>query len=244
MAEHKYICGDCNKEFIRNYIVSKPRNGDKTKNGVENYKTYCSKECRVKGRAKERTYKECLNCKNSYYYHKSLENKFCSNKCKGEWYKLNSQTLQLAERANKARGFKDENSIKKGLETRKKNGNIIDWNKAGWKQYWKRCDWLTRKIRKQMLENWNGGFSTIEDTSTILITQRDMLYGSINNIAAIIIHESKHLFYLKNHIQLPPHEEELRCYKYELNFLNKIPNVEPWLISNAKEKIKLYSSLD
>ncbi len=28
---------------------------------------------------------------------------------------------------------------------------------------------------------WNGGFSTIEDTSTILITQRDMLYGSINH---------------------------------------------------------------
>ena len=36
------------------------------------------------------------------------------------------------------------------------NGNSIDWDKAGWKQYWKRCDWLTRKIRKQMLENWNG----------------------------------------------------------------------------------------
>ena len=31
---------------------------------------------------------------------------------------------------------------------------------------------------------WNGGFSTIEDSSTILITQKDMLYGSINNIAA------------------------------------------------------------
>jgi hypothetical protein len=156
MAEHKYICGNCNKEFIRNYIVSKPRNGAKTKNGEEKYKTYCSKECRIKERAKERTYKECLHCKNPYYYHKSLENKFCSNKCKGEWYKLNSQLLQLAERANKAREFRDENSIKKGLETRKKNGNIIDWDKAGWKQYWKRCDWLTRKIRKQMLENWNG----------------------------------------------------------------------------------------
>ena len=45
-----------------------------------------------------------------------------------------------------------------GLNSRKggSGGNIIDWNKAGWKQYWKRCDWLTRKIRKQMLENWNG----------------------------------------------------------------------------------------
>lgn len=91
---------------------------------------------------------------------------------------------------------------------------------------------------------WNGGFSTIEGNSTILITQKDMLFGSINNIAAIIVHESKHLFYFKNKIFLPPHEEELRCYKYELNFLNKVPNIEPWLISNAKNKIRLYSSLD
>jgi hypothetical protein len=91
---------------------------------------------------------------------------------------------------------------------------------------------------------WNGGFSTIEDSSTILITQKDMLYGSINNIAAILIHETKHLFFLKNKLKLPPHEEELRCYKYELNFLNKVPNVESWLISNAKDKIRLYSSFD
>jgi hypothetical protein len=91
---------------------------------------------------------------------------------------------------------------------------------------------------------WNGGFSTIEDSSTILITQKDMLYGSINNIAAIIIHESKHLYYLKNKISLPPHEEELRCYKYELSFLIKVPNVEPWLVDNAKDKIRLFFSLD
>lgn len=91
---------------------------------------------------------------------------------------------------------------------------------------------------------WNGGFSTIEDSTTILITQKDMLYGSINNIAAILVHESKHLFFLKNKIKLPPHDEELRCYKYELDFLVKIPNVEPWLILNAKDKIRLYSDLD
>jgi hypothetical protein len=71
-----------------------------------------------------------------------------------------------------------------------------------------------------------------------------MLYGSINNIAAIIIHESKHLYYLKNKISLPPHEEELRCYKYELSFLTKVPNVEPWLVDNAKDKIRLFSQLD
>jgi hypothetical protein len=148
MAEHKYICGCCNEEFIRNYIISKPRNG------AEKHKTYCSKECRVNERAKERTYKECLNCKTSYYYHKSLENKFCSNLCKGEWYINHSKELGLTERAEHMRKSWSDESWKKGLETRKKNGNIIE--DLNWKQYWKRCDWLTGKIRKQMLEIWDG----------------------------------------------------------------------------------------
>jgi hypothetical protein len=148
LAEHKYICGHCNEEFTRNYIISKPRNG------AEKHKTYCSKECRVNERSKERTYKECINCKNLYYYHKSLDNKFCSNPCKGEWYVNHSKELGLAKRAEHMRKSLSEESWKKGLETRKKNGNIIE--NFDWKQYWKRCDWLTRKIRKQMLENWDG----------------------------------------------------------------------------------------
>lgn len=148
MAKHTYICGYCKNNFTRNYIISKPRNG------AEKHKTYCSKECRVNERAKERTYKECLNCKTPYYYHKSLENKFCSNSCKGEWYVNHSKDLGLAERASHMRKSWSEESWKKGLETRKKNGNIIE--NYDWKQYWKRCDWLTRKIRKQMLETWDG----------------------------------------------------------------------------------------
>jgi len=149
MAKHTYTCDYCKNDFTRNYIISKPRNG------AEKHKTYCSKECRVNERAKERTYKECLNCKTPYHYHKSLENKFCSNSCKGEWYINHSKELGLAERAEHMRKFRDnEKAWKKGLETRKKNGNIIE--NYDWKQYWKRCDWLTRKIRKQMLETWDG----------------------------------------------------------------------------------------
>jgi hypothetical protein len=148
MAKHTYTCDYCKNDFTRNYIISKPRNG------AEKHKTYCSKECRVNERAKERTYKECLNCKTPYYYHKSLENKFCSNSCKGEWYVNHSKELGLANRAEHMRKSWSEESWKKGLETRKKNGNIIE--NFDWKQYWKRCDWLTRKIRKQMLEMWDG----------------------------------------------------------------------------------------
>jgi len=91
---------------------------------------------------------------------------------------------------------------------------------------------------------WNGGFSTTEDLTTIMISQKDMNFNSINNIAAILVHESKHLFFLKHNCFLPPNDEEIVCYRYELSFLTIIPNVEPWLIQNAKNKIKYYESLD
>jgi hypothetical protein len=52
------------------------------------------------------------------------------------------------------------------------------------------------------------------------------------------------LFFLKHNCALTPNDEEIVCYRYELNFLGKIPNVEPWLIQNAKNKIKYYESLD
>ena len=77
-----------------------------------------------------------------------------------------------------------------------------------------------------------------------MISQKDMNFNSINNIAAILVHESKHLFFLKHNCALTPNDEEIVCYRYELNFLGKIPNVEPWLIQNAKNKIKYYESLD
>jgi hypothetical protein len=91
---------------------------------------------------------------------------------------------------------------------------------------------------------WNGGFSTTEDSKTIMISQKDMNFNSINNIASILVHESKHLFYIKNNCKLLPNDEEVICYRYELSFLGRIPNVEPWLIQNAKSKIKYYGSLD
>jgi hypothetical protein len=91
---------------------------------------------------------------------------------------------------------------------------------------------------------WNGGFSTTEDSKTIMISQKDMNFNSINNIAAILVHESKHLFFLKHNCRLLPNDEEVICYRYELNFLSRIPNVEPWLIENSKNKIKYYESLD
>ena len=77
---------------------------------------------------------------------------------------------------------------------------------------------------------WMGSFSTTQDSSTVVISVKDMKIGSVNNIACIIVHESHHLLLRKKHIKLEPKKEELECYQYEYSFLEKVPNVEDWLI--------------
>lgn len=88
---------------------------------------------------------------------------------------------------------------------------------------------------------WNESFSTTEGDSVILISTKDMNNESINNIAAILVHESMHLYIKQLYAKVSPNREETICYVYELNFLYRVPNVEPWLIENANTKIKYYS---
>lgn len=88
---------------------------------------------------------------------------------------------------------------------------------------------------------WNGKFSTTEEKHIITITKTDIEGQSVNNVAAVIIHESKHLeiINLKFKYDLPT--EEIICYKYEKEFLLKIPNVEKWLLDNTDKQIKLFN---
>ena len=84
---------------------------------------------------------------------------------------------------------------------------------------------------------WMGGFSTTQDSSVVVISVRDMKIGSVNNIACIIVHESHHLAIQKKHIVMIPKKEELECYQYEYEFLQRIPNVEDWLTIHAIKNI-------
>ena len=84
-------------------------------------------------------------------------------------------------------------------------------------------------------------FSTTENGTTILIAQKEIIAGNINDLAATLVHESLHLYFWKNHIILPENEEEILCYTYELELLFKIPDVEPWLIGHAKKQIEFYT---
>ena len=84
---------------------------------------------------------------------------------------------------------------------------------------------------------WNGTFSTTEDDHTIMISQTDMVNGSVNNVAAVLVHESRHLYFRKIGIILKEIDEETLVYIYELQFLEKIPGVEQYLIDNARRRI-------
>lgn len=143
MNKYKRTCGNCSVDFIS----SSP------------YKKYCSKDCKLEKLKSKHTFRQCGQCGSDVRVYpngcnKNAKSVFCNNECQSDYMKNNSQELGLAQRANKMRESWGEKAWKKGLETRKENGNII--TDPTWKQYWKRCDYLTGKIRKQMLENWDG----------------------------------------------------------------------------------------
>ena len=87
-----------------------------------------------------------------------------------------------------------------------------------------------------------ANFATTESGNTILIPRREIMAGNINDIAAILVHESLHLYILQTKMMMPEADEELLCYAYELEFLLQIPGVEQWLLDHARKQIVYFSS--
>lgn len=83
---------------------------------------------------------------------------------------------------------------------------------------------------------WGGTYSAGEG-SEIYICRDDILLGSVENIACILVHESKHLELQSKGLSLQ--EEECICYKYELEFINKLQDVE-WLKQNCELRLNQY----
>ena len=88
---------------------------------------------------------------------------------------------------------------------------------------------------------WLGNFSTTTDSSTVMISTKDIRLNSINNLACIIIHETHHLYILNTGIKLTEPKEELECYLYELKFVNKLKDCEFWLKAHVIKCINHYS---
>jgi hypothetical protein len=90
---------------------------------------------------------------------------------------------------------------------------------------------------------WGGAYASCYadpgKPGTIYLTEDEIKFGDVHNIAAALIHESLHLKFFYDDIH--PIEEEKICYEYELEFLLKVPNIDPWLLDNALKMIIFYS---
>lgn len=85
---------------------------------------------------------------------------------------------------------------------------------------------------------WNGLYSTTEDKS-IVISILDLKSESVNNIACVLVHESKHLELVQTK-SLTQSEEECIAYRYELDFIRKLKNPEPYLNKNCLSYLKKF----
>ena len=87
------------------------------------------------------------------------------------------------------------------------------------------------------VEFWSSGFSSNEGSygnkGTILVAVKDVQLNSINNLAVVLVHESLHLHVLQKGYIIIPEQEEAWCYRYELGFIDKLKNPEPWLKQHA-----------
>lgn len=92
----------------------------------------------------------------------------------------------------------------------------------------------------QEVSFWISDFSSnelVENKGRIYVSVKDVKLG-INNLACVLVHESLHLYFLRKGVQLTPAEEENYCYRYELEFIQKLKNSEPWLKENALKHIQ------
>jgi len=87
------------------------------------------------------------------------------------------------------------------------------------------------------VEFWSSGFSSNDGSygnkGTILVAVKDVKLNSINNLAVVLVHESLHLHVLQKGYIISPEQEEAWCYRYELTFIDKLTNPEPWLKQHA-----------
>jgi hypothetical protein len=88
---------------------------------------------------------------------------------------------------------------------------------------------------------WNSGinsFEVVDGERVIFISSKNFGRGSINNLSSTIIHEAYHIAHRQEHN--PVCNEEMQAYLFELNYLFKIKDVEPWLVEFVYNKAMEY----
>lgn len=88
---------------------------------------------------------------------------------------------------------------------------------------------------------WSANFSSCYGgygkKGTIIISSKDMRSNDIDDICAVLVHESLHLKILMMGLEMDGNNEEALCYAYEKLFLLKVPGVNQYLIKHADDMI-------
>lgn len=148
-----FPCTYCKKEHPK-VLPNKTSAVLRITNGEKN--TFCNLDCRKLWHKEHRRTATCLNCEKEFWQEHKTK-KFCSRECYGTHMKNSPSEYNLPNKAKHMHQTMDKQAaIEKMLITKHSRGQIINWNNAEWKQYWRRCNHLTRKIRIQMLETWDG----------------------------------------------------------------------------------------
>lgn len=177
---HGRTCDICNKYFES---VKGNKKSITTKNN------WCSAECR-KTYFKQTTSKiiNCKHCDDILTLSNHSIQQFCSHKCYSEYAKLHPTEFSLDTKAIHMRKYSNTpESIAKGIQTKKEKGLIQQWvdeRNIEWKKYWKVCNYHTRKMRKVMLETWDGydyiDGEYIKDNLTLHFSDKN--YPSLDHI--------------------------------------------------------------
>jgi endogenous inhibitor of DNA gyrase (YacG/DUF329 family) len=141
---HKLECKQCSKHYERTSGNKKNLNPG-----------WCSISCRKLWHSLSRRKSNCIEC-GALYNQTNEKRLFCSKECYYTHVETNPDKYELKQKAKKARTGYTEVSIHRMKETKLKNGTMIDWKDADWKQYWKKCDAITGRMRKKLLECWDG----------------------------------------------------------------------------------------
>lgn len=87
---------------------------------------------------------------------------------------------------------------------------------------------------------FNASFSSCEGSvnqmGTIFVSANDVRLG-VQNVAAVLVHESLHLRFAMNGYSLPPRKEEHLAYMYEWQFLKTLPGADSALIEYAESRM-------
>lgn len=139
-AEVEYTCTRCGSSFA-------------SKTVKQHASKFCSEECRVAYGFRD---EQCEQCKAKLKVRKNKvrANYFCCKKCYHAWQSKNVKPPQTDNRKAKANS---PEAIEKRKKTWEVTGRLFNFrDNRDWKRYYKKCDALTRAMRKEMLLEWDG----------------------------------------------------------------------------------------